>query len=86
MLQCILELELPLVSRVDRVGIGNDDLSTHANFFPKFAIVKLATIDLSGGVVNILDINKYSNPIHWIFVICAAVDMSFNSASIGLTL
>jgi hypothetical protein len=69
---------------VDRVGIGNDDFSAQTNFFPEFAIVKLATIDLSGCVVDILNINEYANPVHWSFANCVAADISFNSASVGL--
>jgi len=63
--QDLLELLLLAVTPVDGIGIGFDYLPLLADIRPQRRIVEVATIGLTNGVVEVLDIGeqRFSSPL-----------------------
>ena len=61
MFEGVLKLQLAIVSAMDGVGCGGDDLIFAADLLPQLTVVKLATEGLAGGVVDVLYIGKYGD-------------------------
>ena len=61
MFERALKLVLLLITCVNSISISHDDIALMADMLPKAAVIKLAGVGLSSGVVNVLHINKNSN-------------------------
>jgi len=53
-----VESGLLVVIALGGVGSGRGDFTLGADLLPQFSIIKLSTIGIAGGVVNILDVDK----------------------------
>ena len=60
----ILEFELLVIISMDGIGGCRNDLPFSADSLPEFSIIKLATIGVTGGVVNVLHIGKNCDFLH----------------------
>ena len=58
MFKCALKFELAFITAMGGIGLGDDDLSLFAQLLPESPIIELATIGFTGGVVDVLDIDK----------------------------
>ncbi len=62
--QDLLELLLFAVATVDGVGVGFDDLALFADVSPQCGVIEVATIGLTHGVVEVLDIGEHCDFFH----------------------
>ncbi len=57
----ILKLQLLFITAIDSIGDGGYDQPLVFDFLPEFAVIKLASIGMARGVIDILNINKNRN-------------------------
>jgi len=58
MFQCALKFKLAFITSMGGIGFGNDNFTLLAQLLPKGTVIELATIGFTGGVVDVLDIDK----------------------------
>lgn len=64
LLEGVLKFVLFVVVSFDGVRGRADDISLRTDAFPEFPVVKLTAIGLSGGVINVLYVDKNRNFFH----------------------
>jgi len=62
--ESILEFELVLVTAMNGIRGGRNNLAFRTYSLPKLPVIKLATIGLASGVINVLYIDKNGNFFH----------------------
>ena len=62
--QNILKLMLLFITSFNGVGIGFNHLSIFSNPAPELIVVKTTLVSVPGGVINILNVNEYTDFFH----------------------